>query len=146
MVKKVCINLVLKLLDDKNAGNDIELNIVAQLFQQDDYIAFAFNNKPVLRYFFRKSLQTSLSLGFSLQKCLFLCIIKKVPLSPTTFFAFTIFFRSNQFPNYWLKGVFAKNEKGYRLNAIKKRFCSPLILLLSVVSTRRKLLKTSHTE
>ena len=24
--------------------------------------------------------------------------------------------------NQWLKGVFAKNERGYRLNAIKKRF------------------------
>ena len=33
-----------------------------------------------------------------------------------------------------LKGVFAKNERGYRLNAIKKRFSSPLILLLSVAS------------
>ena len=29
-----------------------------------------------------------------------------------------------------LKGVFAKNEKGYRLNVIKKRFSSLLILLL----------------
>ena len=45
-----------------------------------------------------------------------------------------------------LKGVFAKNERGYRLNAIKKRFWSPLILLLSVASIRRKLIKTSHTE
>ena len=26
------------------------------------------------------------------------------------------------FINKWLKGVFAKNERGYRLNAIKKRF------------------------
>ena len=40
-----------------------------------------------------------------------------------------------------LKGVFVKNERGYMLNAIKKRFWSPLILLLSVASTRRKLLK-----
>ena len=40
-----------------------------------------------------------------------------------------------------LKGVFAKNERGYRLNAIKKRFWSPLILLLSVASIWRKLLK-----
>ena len=46
----------------------------------------------------------------------------------------------------YLKGVFAKNERGYRLNAIKKRFWSLLILLLSVASIRRKLLKTSHTE
>ena len=46
----------------------------------------------------------------------------------------------------FLKGVFAKNERGYRLNAIKKRFLSLLILLLSVASIRRKLLKTSHTE
>ena len=45
-----------------------------------------------------------------------------------------------------LKGVFAKNERGYRLNAIKKRFWSLLILLLSVASIRRTLLKTSHTE
>ena len=42
-----------------------------------------------------------------------------------------------------LKGVFAKIERGYRLNAIKKRFWSLLILLLSVASIRRKLLKTS---
>ena len=46
----------------------------------------------------------------------------------------------------YLKGVFAKNERGYRLSAIKKRFWSLLILLLSVASIRRKLLKTSHTE
>ena len=45
-----------------------------------------------------------------------------------------------------LKGVFAKNERGYRLNAIKKRILSLLILLLSVAFIRRKLLKTSHTE
>ena len=112
----------MKLLDDKNAGNDIELNIVAQLFLQDDYIAFDLITNLFFAIFIRKSLQTSLSLGFPVQKCLFLCIIKKVPLSPTTFFAFTIFFRPNQFPNYWLKGVFAKNEKGYRLNAIKSAF------------------------
>ena len=42
--------------------------------------------------------------------------------------------------------MFAKNERGYRLNAIKKRFWSLLILLLSVASVRRKLIKTSHTE
>jgi len=53
-----------------------------------------------------------------------------------------------KFSLYWegLKGVFAKNERGYRLNAIKKRFGSLLILLLSFASIRRKLLKTSHTE
>ena len=45
-----------------------------------------------------------------------------------------------------LKGVFAKNKRGYRLNAIRKRFWSPLILLLSGASIRRKLTKTSHTE
>ena len=45
-----------------------------------------------------------------------------------------------------LRGVFAKNERGYRLKAIKKRFWSLLILLLSVASIRRKLLKTSHTK
>ena len=44
------------------------------------------------------------------------------------------------------KGVFAKNERGYRLNAIKKRFLSLLILILSVASKKRKLLKTSNTE
>ena len=44
------------------------------------------------------------------------------------------------------KGVFAKNERAYRLNAIKKRFWSLIIWLLSVASIRRKLLKTSHTE
>ena len=49
--------------------------------------------------------------------------------------------------NYFLlKGVFAKNERGYRLNAIKKRFWSLLILLISVASIRRKLLKTTNTE
>ena len=45
-----------------------------------------------------------------------------------------------------LKGVFAKNESGYRRNAKNKRFQSQLILLLSVASIRRKLLKTIHTE
>ena len=40
----------------------------------------------------------------------------------------------------YLKGVFAKNVRGYRLNAIKKRFWS-LLILLSVASIRRKLLK-----
>ena len=42
--------------------------------------------------------------------------------------------------------MFAKNERGYRLNAIKKCLWSLLILLLSVASIRRKLLKTTHTE
>ena len=37
--------------------------------------------------------------------------------------------------------MFAKNERRYRLNAIKKRFRSLLILLLSVASIRRKLIK-----
>ena len=45
-----------------------------------------------------------------------------------------------------LKGVFAKNERGFRLYAIKKRFWSLLILLLSVASIWRKLLKTTNTE
>ena len=34
----------------------------------------------------------------------------------------------------------------YRLNALKKRFRSLLILLLSVASMRRKLIKTTNTE
>ena len=46
----------------------------------------------------------------------------------------------------FLKGVFVKNERGYRLNAIKKRFWSLLILLLAVASIRRKLLKNTNTE
>ena len=50
------------------------------------------------------------------------------------------------FSFFALKGVFAKNERGYRLIVIKKRFWLLLILLLSVASIRRKLLKTSHTE
>ena len=45
-----------------------------------------------------------------------------------------------------LKGVFAKNERGFSLNAIKKRFWSILILLISIASIRRKLLKTTNTE
>ena len=40
-----------------------------------------------------------------------------------------------------LKGVFAKNERGYRPTAKK---WSLLILLLSVASIRRKLFKTAH--
>ena len=42
--------------------------------------------------------------------------------------------------------VFSKNKRGYRLTAKNKRFWSLLILLLSVASIRRKLLKTIHTE
>ena len=42
-----------------------------------------------------------------------------------------------------LKGVLAKNERGYRRKAKNKR---KIILLLSVASIRRKLLKTIHTE
>ena len=45
-----------------------------------------------------------------------------------------------------LKGVFAKNERGYRRNAKNKRFWSLQILLLSVASIRRKLVKTTYTE
>ena len=41
-----------------------------------------------------------------------------------------------------LKGVLAKNEKGYRLTAKNNRAWSLLILLLSVASIMRKLLKT----
>ena len=44
------------------------------------------------------------------------------------------------------KGSVHEKWKGYRLNAIKKRFWSPLILLLSVASVRRKLLKRTYTE
>ena len=46
----------------------------------------------------------------------------------------------------FLKGVFAKNERGYRLTEKNKRFWSLLILLISVAPIRRKLLKTTHTE
>ena len=45
-----------------------------------------------------------------------------------------------------LKGVFAKNERGYRLMAKNYSFWSLLILLLSVASVRIKLLKTTKTE
>ena len=41
----------------------------------------------------------------------------------------------------YLKGVFAKNYRGYRLTAKKYRWWSLLILLLSFASIRRKLLK-----
>ena len=37
-----------------------------------------------------------------------------------------------------LKGVFGKNERGYRLTVKNKHFLSLLILLLSVASIRRK--------
>ena len=43
-----------------------------------------------------------------------------------------------------LKGVFAKNERGYRHTAKNKRFWSLLILVLSVTSIRRKLFITTH--
>ena len=42
--------------------------------------------------------------------------------------------------------MFAKNERGYRLMAINKRFWSLLILLLLVTSIRRKLIKTTYTK
>jgi len=45
-----------------------------------------------------------------------------------------------------IKGSVREKWKGDRLNAIKKRFWSLLILLLSVTSIRRKLLKTTYTE
>ena len=45
-----------------------------------------------------------------------------------------------------LKGVFTKNERGYRLTAKNNRFWSLLIFLLSVASLRRKLLKTTNAE
>ena len=46
-----------------------------------------------------------------------------------------------------LKGVFAKNERVYRLTAKNKGCLSLLILHLSVVSIReKKMLKTTHTE
>ena len=45
----------------------------------------------------------------------------------------------------YLKGVFAKNEKGYRPNAKNKCFWSLLILFLSVAFIRKKLVKNdSH--
>ena len=49
-------------------------------------------------------------------------------------------------PSPILKGVFAKNVKGFRLTANNNRFWSLLILLISVVSMRRKLFKTTYTE
>ena len=52
-------------------------------------------------------------------------------------------FRNNK---RFLKGMFAKNERGHRLTAINNRFWSLPIFLLSIASIMRKLLKTSHTE
>ena len=49
-------------------------------------------------------------------------------------------------PKLLLKGVFVKNERGYRFKCDKKRLWSLLILLLSVASIRSKLLKTTNTE
>ena len=46
--------------------------------------------------------------------------------------------------NFALKGVFAKNERGYRLTVKNKRFWSLLILLRSVAYIRRKLLKMTE--
>jgi len=46
----------------------------------------------------------------------------------------------------YLKGVFAKNEKGYRVTSKNIWWRLLLILLLSVASIRRKLLKTTYTE
>ena len=44
---------------------------------------------------------------------------------------------------YWyLKGEFAKNERGFRLTSNRIRYPSLLILLLSVASMRRKLSKS----
>ena len=60
---------------------------------------------------------------------------------PLIYFVFLLNFRILEN----LKGVFAKNERGYRLSAIKKRFWSLLILLPSVASLRRKMLKTTTT-
>ena len=47
---------------------------------------------------------------------------------------------------FYVFGVFAKNERGYSLTAKNTRFWSLLILLLSVASIRRKLLKSTYTE
>ena len=59
---------------------------------------------------------------------------------------FFIHFIHNNWSDNALKGVFEINERGCRLNAIKKRFWLLLILFLSVASIRRKLLKTTYTE
>ena len=72
-------------------------------------------------------------------------IIIKVQISKQGGFKFLLVLKRTKL-FFHLKGVFAKNERGYRLTAIKKRFWSLLILLLSVASIRRKFLKTSHTE
>ena len=42
---------------------------------------------------------------------------------------------------YFVKGLFAKNERVYRLTEKSTHFLSLLIILLSVASIRRKLLK-----
>ena len=46
----------------------------------------------------------------------------------------------------FLKGVFAKIERGYRHTAKNNRFLSFLILLLSVTIKRRILLQTTYTK
>jgi len=46
----------------------------------------------------------------------------------------------------YFKGVFAKIKRGYRLTSKNIWWRLLLILLLSVASIRRKLLKTTHTE
>ena len=70
---------------------------------------------------------------------------QRCPLKPvnfmrmiSSFFYLYIYFSA-------LKGVFAKNERGYRLKAKNNRFWSLLILLLSVASKRRNLLYTPYT-
>ena len=45
-----------------------------------------------------------------------------------------------------LKGVFAKNERGYWVTSKNIRWWLQLILLLSVASIKRKMFKTTHTE
>ena len=48
--------------------------------------------------------------------------------------------------NFYLKGVFAKNERGYMLPAKNDRFYSLLIILPFLVSIIRKLLTKTHTK
>ena len=52
--------------------------------------------------------------------------------------------RINLLKKWFIKGVFAKNNRGYRLTAKNKLFWSLLILLPSVASIKRNLLKTTH--
>ena len=52
----------------------------------------------------------------------------------------------NLLKKWFIKGVFAKNKRGYRLTAKNKLFWSLLILLPSVASIKRKLLKTTHVK